>query len=112
MIDVRSSDKPEYNMDFLLRCVSSLSSYSILLIQSELRRTSKKRKTSDFLLNRSTATWLCWQAFHDVFSQLDDFDVLASRIVEELRKNGKHYQLRTTVSHALRRFQLNRMINS
>jgi hypothetical protein len=108
---VRSSDKAKCNMNFLLRCISSLSSYSILLIQSELRRTSKKRVTSNFILSRSTATWLCWQAFHDVFSQLRDFEVLASRIVEELKKNGKHYQLRKTVSHALRRFQLHRMIN-
>ena len=112
---VRSSDsdKPKCNMSFLLRCISSLSSYSISLIQSELRRSSRKRNTSDFILSRSTATWLCWQAFHDVFSQLRDFDVLASRIiVEELKKQGKHYQLRTTVSHALRRFQLHRMVKS
>jgi hypothetical protein len=109
---VRSSDKSKCNMNFLLRCISSLSSYSILLIQSELRRTSKKRNTSNFILSRSTATWLCWQAFHDVFSQLRDFDVLASRIVEELKKNGKHFPLRTTVSHALRRFQLHLMVKS
>jgi hypothetical protein len=109
---VRSSDKPTCNMNFLLRCISSLSSYSILLIQSALRRNSKNRNPPNFILSRSTATWLCWRAFHDVFSRLRDFDVLASHIVEELKKNGKHYQLRTTVSHALRRFQLHRMVKS
>jgi telomerase reverse transcriptase len=102
------------NVSFLLHLVEDLSMYTHRQIKSNLWKFRLADRNCRFVLDKNMSCWLCWRAFHDVFSYLSDFQEFSKIIFNRLsrKKTNNHpTTMEEILADGLQRFGLSEMID-